>query len=78
MEEEIINRVANSKLEVFDLEDYYPQGIQSQIDISMWLLGGLLLKEKEFRLHLKGRLCYNLEKRSFLSHYNFHKHLSFV
>ena len=55
MEEEIINRVANSKLEVFDLEDYYPQGIQSQIDISMWLLDGLLLKEKEFRLHLKSR-----------------------
>ncbi|MBC7606758.1 MAG: DUF2480 family protein [Burkholderiales bacterium] len=53
MEEEIINRVASSKLEVFDLEDYYPQGIQSQIDIATWLLDGLLLKEKEFRLHLK-------------------------
>ena len=51
--EEIANRVANSALEVFDLEDYYPKGIRSQIDISLWLLEGLLLKEKDFRLHLE-------------------------
>lgn len=53
MEEEIINRVANSVLEVFDLEDYYPKEIRSQIDISQWLLEGFLLKEKDFREHLK-------------------------
>ena len=53
MEEEIINRVANSVLEVFDLEDYYPKGIRSQIDISQWLLEGFLLKEKDFRQYLK-------------------------
>jgi hypothetical protein len=35
--EEIINKVANSALEVFDLEDY-PKGIRSQVDISQWLL----------------------------------------
>ena len=51
--EEIINKVANSALEVFDLEDYYPKGIRSQIDISQWLLEGFLLKEKDFREHLK-------------------------
>tara|TARA_R110002126_G_scaffold53122_2_gene143986 strand:- start:106 stop:612 length:507 start_codon:yes stop_codon:yes gene_type:complete len=51
--EEIINKVANSVLEVFDLEDYYPKGIRSQIDISQWLLEGFLLKEKDFREHLK-------------------------
>lgn len=51
--EEIINKVANSALEVFDLEDYYPQGIRVQIDISQWFLKGLLLKEKDFREHLK-------------------------
>lgn len=50
--EEIINKVANSALEVFDLEDYYPKGIRSQIDISRWLLEGFLLKEKDFREHL--------------------------
>ncbi|WP_367756068.1 DUF2480 family protein [Flavobacterium sp. WC2430] len=51
--EEIINKVANSVLEVFDLEDYYPKGIRTQIDISQWLLEGFLLKEKDFREHLK-------------------------
>ena len=51
--EEIVNKVANSALEVFDLEDYYPKGMRSQIDISLWLLEGLLLKEKDFRLHLQ-------------------------
>jgi hypothetical protein len=53
MEEEIINRVANSALEVFDLEDYYPKGIRTQIDMSQWLLEGFLLREKDFREHLK-------------------------
>ena len=51
--EEIINKVANSALEVFDLEDYYPKGIRSQIDMSQWLIEGFLLKEKDFREALK-------------------------
>jgi hypothetical protein len=51
--EVIINKVANSSLEVFDLEDYYPIGVRAQIDISHWLLEGFLLKEKNFREHLK-------------------------
>lgn len=51
--EEIVNKVANSTLEVFDLEDYYPKGIRTQIDISQWLLEGFLLKEKDFREQLK-------------------------
>ncbi len=53
MQEEIINKVANSVLEVFDLEDYYPAGIRHQLDISQWLLEGFLLKEKDFRQSLK-------------------------
>jgi 3-deoxy-alpha-D-manno-octulosonate 8-oxidase len=28
VEDDIINKVANSVLEVFDLEDYYPEGVQ--------------------------------------------------
>jgi hypothetical protein len=51
--EEIINKVANSVLEVFDLEDYFPKGTRVQLDISQWLLEGFLLKEKDFREHLK-------------------------
>lgn len=55
MEDEIINKVANSVLEVFDLEDYYPSGIRAQIDISQWLLEGFLLREKDFRAELKNQ-----------------------
>jgi hypothetical protein len=51
--DEIVNKVANSVLEVFDLEDYYPSGIRKQLDISQWLLDGFLLKEKDFRESLK-------------------------
>lgn len=53
MQEEIINKVANSALEVFDLEDYYPKEIRTQIDMSQWLIEGFLLKEKDFRESLK-------------------------
>jgi hypothetical protein len=53
MEDEIINKVANSALEVFDLEDYYQNGIRTQIDIAQWLYEGFLLKEKDFREALK-------------------------
>jgi Protein of unknown function (DUF2480) len=51
--EEIINKVANSKLEVFDLEDYYSNGIRTKIDISQWLHEGFILKEADFREALK-------------------------
>jgi len=47
--DEIQNRVASSALMVFDLEDYYPEGIKTQIDLAAWLTDGFLLKEKEFR-----------------------------
>jgi hypothetical protein len=51
--DEIVNKGTNSVLEVFDLEDYYPIGIRTQLDISQWLLDGFLLKEKDFREALK-------------------------
>ncbi len=51
--DEIINKVANSSLEVFDLEDYYPTETRTQIDIAQWLFEGILLKEKDFRESLK-------------------------
>jgi len=53
MEENIINRVAASALEVFDLEDYYTKDKRMQIDMSKWLIEGFLLREKDFREHLK-------------------------
>jgi hypothetical protein len=53
--DEIINKVANSTLEIFDLEDYYIPGTRSQIDLSPWLYEGFILKEKEFREMLKNQ-----------------------
>lgn len=47
--EEIVNRVANSKLITFDLEDLYASGERKTVDISQWLEEGFLLREKSFR-----------------------------
>jgi hypothetical protein len=52
MADEIINRVSQSKLVTFDLEDYYPFGERVLFDISDWLLEGLILREKEFRKYI--------------------------
>lgn len=49
MAEEIINRVANSSLVTFNLEDYYPKGDRRSLDLSEWLHEGFVLREKEFR-----------------------------
>ncbi|MFO7721386.1 MAG: DUF2480 family protein [Gillisia sp.] len=49
MSTEIINRVANSKLITFDLEDFYPSGERILFDIKDWLLEGLVLRETIFR-----------------------------
>ena len=47
--EPILNRVAQSKLITFDLEEYYPEGERVAFDIKDWLHEGLILREKEFR-----------------------------
>lgn len=49
MAEEIVNRIANSKLITFDLEDFYPKGERVLFDIKDWLFEGIILKEKDFR-----------------------------
>ncbi|MDX1784009.1 MAG: DUF2480 family protein, partial [Aequorivita vladivostokensis] len=53
MEDEIINRVAQSKLITFNLEDYYPEGERKVLDITDWLYEGFILREKEFRAHVE-------------------------
>lgn len=53
MSEEIINRVANSKLKTFDLEEIYPEGKRVLFDIKEWLFEELILKEKDFRNSVK-------------------------
>lgn len=51
--EEIVNRIANSKLITFNLEDLYARGQRIELDISQWLLEGFLLREVDFRASLK-------------------------
>lgn len=51
MQDEIVNRVAQSKLVTINLEDYYPKGARVALDIKDWLYEGLILREKEFRAH---------------------------
>lgn len=52
MSDEIINRVANSKLITVNLEDYYPEGKRVLFDIKDWLFEGFVLREKDFRDHV--------------------------
>lgn len=49
----IINRVANSPLITFDLEEYHHPGERVLIDIADQLYQGLILKEKDFRAWVK-------------------------
>ena len=49
MADEIVNRVANSKLVTIDLEDFYPEGKRVLFDIKDWLYEGFVLREKDFR-----------------------------
>ena len=52
MSDEIINRVANSKLITLNLEDYYPKGNRVLFDIKDWLFEGFVLREKDFRTQI--------------------------
>lgn len=49
MENEIINRVADSPLVTIDLEDFYVKGERAVIDLKENLENGFLLREKSFR-----------------------------
>ena len=53
MSDQIVNRVAQSSLITINLEDFYPKGIRSVIDIKQWLFHELILKESDFRNYLK-------------------------
>ncbi len=50
---EIINRVANSALVTFNLEDLYPKGSQASIDLKELLYQGMILREKDLREFIK-------------------------
>jgi hypothetical protein len=53
MEKEIINKVDQSGLVQINLEDLYLPGERVELDIKSWLFEELILKEKDFRDHVK-------------------------
>ena len=53
MKKEIVNRVAKSPLVTIDLEELYPSGNRVTFDIAPWLLEGIVLREKEFRIEVE-------------------------
>jgi len=53
MSEAIVNRVANSALVTFNLEEYYHAGDRVVYDIRQNLFQDLILKEKDFRAFVK-------------------------
>lgn len=53
MNDEIINRVANSPIVSIDLEDYYHHGERVVYDIADNLFQRMILKEKDFRQFVK-------------------------
>lgn len=53
MAEEIINRVAASALEEFNLEEYFPKEKVVVFDLKPFLFMELILKEKDFRENLQ-------------------------
>jgi hypothetical protein len=54
MAEAIVNKVAESGLVSFDLENYYPKEPLKLFDLKEYLFMGLILKEKDFRAALQG------------------------
>ena len=53
MSQEIINRVAKSKLETIDLEFFFPKTDRISFDLKPWLKEELFLLEKDFREKVK-------------------------
>ncbi len=53
MENEIVNKVAQSGIQTIDLEALIPEKPESSIDIKDQLFQGLVLKEKDFRTFVK-------------------------
>ncbi|MCW5912202.1 MAG: DUF2480 family protein [Cyclobacteriaceae bacterium] len=53
MEDEIINRVSNSQLVTFDLEELYTPGERVLFDVKSLLFQELILREKDFRDFIK-------------------------
>ena len=53
MSGEIVNRIANSPIVTFKLEEIHPEGERIAIDLKDQLFHGMILREKDFRAWVK-------------------------
>ena len=53
MSDQIVNRVANSALQVIDLEELYQEGRRALLSITAFLDDGVVLREQTFRERLQ-------------------------
>jgi hypothetical protein len=53
MSDQIVNRVANSAIQVIDLEDLYQEGKRTLLSITAFLDDGIVLREQTFRERLQ-------------------------
>jgi hypothetical protein len=53
MSDQIVNRVANSALQVIDLEELYQEGTRTRLSITTFLDEGIVLREQSFRERLQ-------------------------
>jgi len=65
---EIVNRVQNSGLITLEMKSFYGDQERVLLDIKHWLHGGLILKEKPFRDHLKNH-DWSIYKNKFVGVY---------
>ena len=65
MSKEIINRVANSKLETIDLESFIVTNERITFDLKNWLKNDLVLIEKDFREKAQNHDWEQYQKKSF-------------
>jgi hypothetical protein len=62
--EEIVNKVANSGLLTFNLEDHYDHTEKVSLDFKELLFQGLILKEKDFREYVKEQKWENFKDKN--------------
>ena len=53
MEAPLVNRVAESGIITFNLEEYFPKQEIFEVDLKNYLFQGLILREKDFRAEMK-------------------------
>ncbi|MEZ4852933.1 DUF2480 family protein [Flavobacterium sp.] len=66
--DEIVNKVAQSSLEVFDLENYFPDNTIVELDISVMVIRRCFVKRKRFSRTTKKTFDWTVFKKQICWH----------